>query len=116
MKESFFEIAKRSADSQEFPTPEWLQSVGFSMSETNRARRARIVIDNYDDNCGNARVELKLSWFKMAEREWVADVESYSENGTMENAVGLVGSWPTTKAEVFLLCRALNVQSWRGAE
>lgn len=113
MKESFFDIAKKSSESNEYPSPEWLESIGFSLSETNRAKIARIVIDDYDDNCGKARVELKLSWFNMAEKEWVADVESYSEGGTMENAVGLVGSWPTTRAEVFLLCRALNVQSWR---
>lgn len=105
---------KRAATSSKFPDVDWLKSVGFKIDETEKVTYATIVIDDYDKTSAKAHVDLRLSLHKADPDEWITDVISYNEQDEEENAVGLVGSWLKTRAEVVRLCKALGVQLWRG--
>lgn len=106
-------VVRRSSTSQRFPDAEWLQSIGFAMSQTKHCEKATITIDDYDRTCGKARVELWLCLHRSDPSEWITGVVSFSESGKQESATGLVGSWCKTRAEVVRLCKALGVQLWR---
>jgi hypothetical protein len=108
------EAIKKGTNSKKWPDADWLESVGFVMSENKHAHIARITVDSYSDCCGDAKIVLRLQHFKSQKTdEWVTEVESYNEKGKLESAVGLVGSWLTTRAELVRLCKALGVESWR---
>ncbi len=110
---SVHDIVRRSSTSQRFPDAEWLQSIGFVITETKHSTHATIVIDDYDKTSSKAHVDLRLALHRSDPDEWITDVISYNERGVEENAVGLVGSWLKTRAEVVRLCKALGVQLWR---
>jgi hypothetical protein len=104
---------KKGTNSKKWPDADWLESVGFVMSETKMSHDATITICSFDGVCGKAKVVLRMSCHKVAPDEWVTDVISYNERGKEENSVGLVNSWLKTRGEVVRLCKALGVESWK---
>jgi carbon storage regulator CsrA len=107
------EILNRDARSHVFPDVEWLQSVGFSISETKHAVVATIVIEDFNNEFGQSRVELALSLLNNSQEEWTADLVSVDENGQTIAEIGLVRSWPKTRADVIRLGMAMNIKSWQ---
>lgn len=104
-------ILRQGERSQEFPSKEWLQSIGFVIRETEHAIFATALLDDYSGECPPARVELRLMLFADQTDEWITDVISYDEEEDM-SSVGLVNSWCKTKADVIRLGRALGLKAW----
>jgi carbon storage regulator CsrA len=104
-------ILRLDCRSQEFPSEEWLQSLGFVINESEHALFATALLDDFSGNCHPARVELRLMLFADQTDEWVTDVVSYDASGTA-SSVGLVNSWCKTKADVIRLGKALGLKAW----
>ena len=105
------QMLRQSSKSQEFPSEEWLQSIGFVLTETEYAIFATALLDDYSNECPPARIELRLMLFADQTDEWVTDIMSYDEEEAV-SSVGLVNSWCKTKADVIRLGRALGLKAW----
>ena len=68
----------------------------------------RILLTDYDKDCGEARVEFQLS--NDGEPYWVTDLFSYNENGEGDAMFGLPNSWCETRGDVRQLARALGIE------
>ena len=105
------QLLRQSERSQVFPTDEWLQSIGFKITETEHAIFATALLDDFSGEYPPARIELRLMLFADHTDEWITDVVSYDEEEAI-SSVGLVNSWCKTKADVIRLGRALGLKAW----
>lgn len=104
-------VLRLDCRSQEFPSEEWLKSIGFVITESERAIFATILLDDYSGEFTPARVELRLMLSADQTDEWITDVVSLDENEDA-SAVCLVNSWCKTKADVIRLGKALGLKAW----
>lgn len=104
-------LDEHHADDDEAADIEWLDRVGFDcrIFRPSGRQTATILIDDFGKTAGAAHVDLQLVRGRPPE-EWVTDVYSFGEDGTLESCVGLVRSWCKTRGDVRRLCRALGVE------
>jgi carbon storage regulator len=111
-KESYIQKTLReSCNSQEFPSEEWLQSLGFVITESEHAIFATILLDDFSGEFTPARIELRLMLSDVQTDEWITDVVSVEESENT-SSIGLVNSWCKTKEDVIRLGKALGLKAW----
>jgi hypothetical protein len=100
---------------QDVPTAEWFEGLGFTCRQKLMPigcsmTICHIVLDDYDGEIGDARIELRFVNHDLDRCFWMPELESFNEDNRRESYIGLTKSWCKTKEDVLDLCLALGVE------